>query len=195
MSVAVLFAREDSIYYSFSECDVWDKVRDATNYAGSNPIVAHPPCRGWGRMRAFAKPAIGELDLARFAVKEIRRVGGVLEHPEGSQLWKDMNLPSPGSTDSFGGFTVVVNQFDFGHKARKRTWLYICGCTLGDLPAFQLRLGEPEYVVAKSRGITSGKDKRPEISKADRERTPVEFAKWLIQVAQKCRSQSAKEVA
>lgn len=47
-NVAVLFARSDSVYKSIPGCDVWDINRDARNWKGGAPIVAHPPCRAWG---------------------------------------------------------------------------------------------------------------------------------------------------
>jgi hypothetical protein len=48
--VAVLFARSDSIYKEFQGVDVWDKERDARNWPGGCPVIAHPPCRTWGAM-------------------------------------------------------------------------------------------------------------------------------------------------
>jgi len=50
------FARPDSIYKSLPGCDVFDLARDARTYNGSYPVIAHPPCRAWGRLRSFAKP-------------------------------------------------------------------------------------------------------------------------------------------
>lgn len=43
--VAVLFAREDSVYKTLPECEVYDMARDARTYDGPWPVVAHPPCR------------------------------------------------------------------------------------------------------------------------------------------------------
>ena len=65
MQVAVLFARADSNYKQLPECDVWDAERDARKWPGGCPVVAHPPCRAWGRLRHFAKPRDDEKDLAR----------------------------------------------------------------------------------------------------------------------------------
>lgn len=93
--VAVLFARADSVYKSLPGCDVWDAERDARRWPGGAPLVAHPPCRAWGRLRTFARPAEGEEDLARWAVGQVRRWGGVLEHPATSRLWADQQLPPP----------------------------------------------------------------------------------------------------
>lgn len=56
MDVAVLFARQDSTYKALSGVDVYDIDRDARTFQGGMPVVAHPPCRAWGRLRAFANP-------------------------------------------------------------------------------------------------------------------------------------------
>ena len=71
-TVAVLFARSDSIYKALPGCDVYDIERDARRWPGGAPVVAHPPCRAWGRLRAFAKPRHDEKDLARWAVAQVR---------------------------------------------------------------------------------------------------------------------------
>lgn len=177
--VAVLFARADSIYKTLPFCDVWDIERDARNYAGPLPVVAHPPCRAWGRLRHFANPRPDEKDLARFAVRTVRAFGGVLEHPAHSTLWADMRLPPPGARDEHGGFTLGLPQHWFGHKAEKATWLYIAGCSPRELPPIPLVLGEAEYVVSSTRGQT----KKPELTKPEREATPEPFARWLCDVA------------
>ena len=62
--VAVLFARADSIYKSMPGCDVYDIERDARTWPGGAPVVAHPPCRSWGKFAHMAKPRPGERELA-----------------------------------------------------------------------------------------------------------------------------------
>lgn len=64
IEVSVLFARADSVYKDLC-FDVWDADRDARGYAGPWPVIAHPPCRGWGSLRHFAKPRADELELAQ----------------------------------------------------------------------------------------------------------------------------------
>lgn len=53
--IAVLFARQDSIYKTLPGCDVWDIERDARKWPGGCPVVAHPPCRAWGRLRLYGQ--------------------------------------------------------------------------------------------------------------------------------------------
>lgn len=188
--VAVLFARRDSVYKDLENVDVWDADRDARLWPGGNPVVAHPPCRGWARLRMQAKPRLDELDLARFAVAAVRRFGGVVEHPASSSLWPHLGLSTPRrlsqnspAGDRFG-FTISVHQWWFGHKAAKATWLYIVGCDPGQVPVVPLRLGEPDYAVTGLKS-KSGWWKK-EISKAEREHTPAGFATWLIELARRC---------
>lgn len=180
--VAVLFARADSHYKSFDLCDVWDQVRDARRWPGGTPVVAHPPCRAWGQMRRFVTPADGEKDLALLAVEHVRRYGGVLEHPAGSTLWKAAGLPRPRHpSDSFGGYSIEVDQVHWGHKARKRTWIYIVGCSsLPKLPPFDK---VPTHVVRPTRGGLGHKY----LTKAEREATPEAFARWLLAIALRSR--------
>jgi hypothetical protein len=191
--VAVLFARSDSNYKQLASCDVYDVERDARTYAGSMPVVAHPPCRAWGRFRALAKPRAGERDLAIFAVDQVRRFGGVLEHPVASQLWPVAELPAPGKRDQFGGFTLPILQSAFGHRADKATLLYVCGIEPADIPPIPLRLGKSTHVIAQMRTRKDGTrirkgepGWRPEVSKAEREHTPPDLVAWLVEVARLC---------
>lgn len=170
--VSVLFARSDSCYFDLVD-DVWDAKRDARGYAGSNPVVCHPPCRGWGRLRHFAKPRHDEKALALFAVEQIRRVGGVLEHPWGSTLWHAADLPHPGKVDAWGGWTLLVDQGWWGHPAPKPTYLYIVGCS-------RENVGELPVQLHRAAGRTM------KLSPAEREATPLPFARFLVALAAKC---------
>lgn len=180
--VAALYVRADSIYKRLPAVDAWDIERDARHYVGPAPVVAHPPCRAWSRLRHFAKPRLDEKELAIIAIAQVRQFGGVLEHPSGSLLWRDANLPPPKCLDEFGGHTLPISQKWFGHKAEKRTWLYIVGLPPARLPPYPLALHQATHTAGK----WSGRDRsrqRPELSKADRERTPPLFADWLVAIA------------
>jgi hypothetical protein len=179
--IAILFARTDSVYKLIPGCDVWDAERNSLNWPGGNAVVAHPPCRAWGRLRHFANIQPGEKELAIWAVSQVRKWGGVLEHPYKSTLWAapEVPLPCPGRIDAFGGWTLALPQFWFGHAAEKATWFYIVGVKPGELPPIPLVLGEAEFVVQTRKRIGF----RKHIPKADRERTPMSAAEWLVKVA------------
>lgn len=177
---AVLFVRSDSVYKSL-RCDPWDIERDARNWPGGAPVVAHPPCRAWGRLRKFAKPRSDEKDLAHFAVAAVRTWGGVLEHPASSSLWPAADLPRPGDgIDRAGGWSLAVDQFWWGHRARKRTWLYIVGLLPRSLPAFDLHLGDAPCVIG---GPGGPRNRGRHLPKIEREATPQLFATWLLKIA------------
>jgi hypothetical protein len=184
-TVAILFAMEKSIYHQYAECDVYDKRRNALSFNGGLPVVAHPPCRAWGRLRSFAKPEPGEKELAFFAVDMVRKYGGVLEHPESSKLWEEANLPFGLNKDEYGGWTLKVDQFWWGHKARKKTWLYICGIERNQV-SYPLCFDAIQYTVSTTmhRGRKYFKPKKS-ISVRDRSATPKLFAEWLINLAKK----------
>ena len=182
MPVSALFVRKDSIYKSLLD-DCYDIERDALTFSGNNAIVAHPPCRSWSRLRHFSKHKPGEELLALFAIDVIRRNGGVLEHPAGSALFNGY-LHKNSYIDSYGGYVISVNQHWFGHRAAKKTYLYIVGCPLSVLPALPLNFNAIECTVSSSVNIKSRSKK--EITKKEREQTPPAFAEWLINVASLC---------
>ena len=49
VAVAALFVDELGVYSEMHGVDVWGRRRDALQYAGPHPVVAHPPCQLWGR--------------------------------------------------------------------------------------------------------------------------------------------------
>jgi hypothetical protein len=186
MQVAVLFAREDSIYKKISGCDVYDIQRDARTFKGGAPVVAHPPCRAWGVFSMFAKPREDEKVLAPWAIEQVRENGGVLEHPAGSKLWPAFELPEPGQgRDKFGGWTLGIHQHWWGHRAEKKTRLYIVGCEPKNIPELPMTLDYPTHVIGDVG--RAGKNKRPEVTKAEREHTPELLALWLYDLASRCK--------
>jgi hypothetical protein len=165
---AVLYARKNSIYKSLPGVDVFDAQRDAMTFQGDLPIIAHPPCRLWGRLRTFSKAHISEKYTALHAVLAIQQNGGVLEHPAHSQLWPAADLPLPGARDNYGGFTLPILQSWFGHKAPKATWLYIVGINPIDLPSIPFQLGIPTGRISNTGSMLV------------REGTPKELAEYLL---------------
>ena len=112
-------------------------------------------------------------------------MGGVVEHPHDSKLWKYLNLPTGTNFDIYNGYSVSINQSWFGHKAEKKTLLYIVGCKPANLPIIPIKFDLIEYVVSSS--IRKGSPGwKPEISRKEREETPIQLAKWLVETASKC---------
>ena len=84
----------------------------------------------------------------------------------------------------------MIDQHWWGHRAQKRTRLYIVGVGPADIPQMPMKLGRAEFVVGDVGRATSGDD-RPEISKAEREHTPPELALWLVELARRTRAKEA----
>lgn len=185
-TVAALFVRTDSVYKILQGVDAWDEVRDARRWPGGDPLVAHPPCRLWGKLRQFAKAADPQAErmLAIQAIQAVQTFGGVLEHPAESTLWAHCGLPLPGrAPDRFGGWTGEIRQCDWGHKAEKLTWIYIVGCHPDDLPELPPH-AEPVGVIKPQRGVPR---MLKIVTKAEREHTPPPLAEWLVELARRTR--------
>jgi len=174
----VLFARKDSDYKKYPFFDVYDFDRDARTYHGINPVIAHPPCRAWGRLSHMANPRPDEKQLAWFALTQVRLCGGILEHPKGSRFWTEANIDLNGRTDMFGGYLIFIDQFDFGHVASKPTGLYVCGLPKNQLPPIPKRESIPAKTIC---GVVGQPGRR--CTQKEREYTPLELMKWLRKVS------------
>jgi hypothetical protein len=186
--IAALFARTDSRYKDFPELyDVYDINRDARGFEKDYPVLAHPPCRAWGMLSHMANPRPDEKDLAWFALDKVRSNGGALEHPKGSRLWKEAGLPEMGQGyDSYGGFTLLIDQFDFGHVAHKMTKLYICGIKIEDLPALP-----PKNMNTTDRSICGNVKGTKRCTQYQREYTPDGLIVFLTEICEKVVSRKA----
>jgi len=191
MTVAALYIDLGGPYPTMPGVDCWDEDRDARRYRGPHPIVAHPPCGPWGRLRHLYRG--NEHDCAPAAVAAVRQWGGVLEHPARSLLWSHARLPEPGDPlDQFGGFTVEVDQCSWGHVARKRTRLYFVGIDRAIIDSTIRTGGTPTHWASGSRvnharpSSRRGSPVPPGIkvcSAQQRRRTPPAFAAWLVELA------------
>lgn len=146
--VAALYVEAHGPYPALV-ADWYDLEKDSRNYKGPHPVVAHPPCETWGRLRHFSTQDTH--DLALHAVAMVRQYGGVLEHPASSSLWKECGLPLPDTMfpDMFGGRSYEIAQGDFGHEAPKLTWLY--AVRLGPCPFHLPRGGQTGRVERMTR--------------------------------------------
>ena len=181
--VAVLFANPRSHYKELAGLEVYDQQRDARTWPGGTAVIAHPPCAQWGRLRQLSKDNPEEKSLGPWAVSQVRKWGGVLEHPAGSKLWPTCGLPKPGQTDAYGGFTLDVDQVIWGHPAQKHTWLYVCGCRPEAIPPIPAPGRRPTHSVTSSAATFYH---LPELSKVARELTPPDLCAWLVATARRC---------
>lgn len=133
--IAALYVQRGGVYWNLPNVDPWDEERDAMKYNGTSPVVAHPPCNRWCKMAPVNQKRYGHRigdDGGTFAsaLAAVRLVGGVLEQPAGSIAWRVFNLNAPPASggwvaaDFQGGWTCHVEQRQYGHRARKATWLY-----------------------------------------------------------------------
>lgn len=178
-TIAALFVAKNGAYFGLPHVDPWDQARDARLYSGPYPVVAHPPCERWGRYwsggpRATERKRLGEDNgCFSWALYAVRRWGGVLEHPEGSNAWRFFGLYKPprgGGWVCAGdglGWTCCVEQGHYGHPSRKATWLYACRTWL------------PPLQWGKSAGKLVER-----LSTQQRLRTPAPFRDLLISLAQ-----------
>lgn len=175
--------------------DWWDEKRDARLYAGPNPVVGHPPCQLWVNF-AFLnfKRWGGEHNRPgndggcfESALASVRRFGGVLEHPADSHAWRAFGLSSPECAGwqlgLDGSWVCEVWQSAYGHKARKRTWLYYVGA-------------RPPSSASWARGGGSHQvgwfDRvKPSLGKREASESPMAFATWLVELAAGARSKAA----
>lgn len=148
--IPVLFCLPNSNYKKYPFTDCYDLERNALNYNSDLAIIAHPPCRLWGRLSHLSTAPKVERLLAIWSIIQVRKNGGILEHPAGSRLFKKMLIPLNGQPDSYGGFLISINQHWFGFKAQKRTYLYIVGCKRSELPAMPLSFDAITHSVSTS---------------------------------------------
>ena len=199
MTVAALYVMPDGPYAGLEGVDLWDEARDARQYSGPYPVVAHPPCARWGRYwhggpMARQRRILGDDDgCFAAALEAVRRWGGVLEHPEASHAWRRFGLAAPPRGGGWvradpiwadpQGWTCCVEQGHYGHPARKATWLYAVGVDLPDL-----RWGPSEKGARLDDGYHSAEERRravktgicKRLSKRQRMVTPEPFRDVLL---------------
>lgn len=192
MQVAALFVATDGVYFTAPGMVVpYDGTpgRDAREYAGPAPVVAHPPCARWGNLWWSARhlgKGLGDDDgCFAAALEAVRHWGGLLEHPKGSRAWPAFGLPKPkkGSwTYADGVWVTEVYQRNYGHRALKATWLLAVGPRPPDMdwspPAAYVTIARP-MAEMRARGVEL-------MGRKERSATPLAFAVYLVRYALAC---------
>ncbi len=200
MKVAALFVADNGPYVGIEGVDPWTEERDARLYPGPHPVVAHPPCERYGRYW-FGGPSVKERKRLAddhgcfgFALMAVRAFGGVLEHPAATHAWKLYELAAPpiygGWVPAGDGVGMVchIEQGNYGHPARKATWLYAVAETLPELkwgPApTGKRLDEGWHSTeARKAARAAGVKPMKRLSESERVHTPEAFRDALIGIA------------
>jgi len=203
-TIAALYVEADGPYINVPGVDAWTVKQDARTYNGPHPVVAHPPCKRWGRYwsggpSARVRRKLGDDDgCFAAALYAVRTFGGVIEHPEASAAREWFGLPAAprlgwgwsNDADKYGGRSCVVAQGRYGHRARKLTWLY---AVLPSFPLLDVRdfVGvriedgfhtNAERAAARARGVVPVK----RLGRRERLLTPLPFRDLLLDMARTC---------
>lgn len=183
--IAALFVATNGCYFGLPDVDPWDEARDARNYDGDDPVVAHPPCTRWCRLAGLVEARWGyrkgeDGGCFASALATVRRCGGVLEHPAYSDAWKAFGLNRPPrkggwvKADDLGGWTCHVEQSRYGHAAKKATWLYANKPTPDS---------ESTALISWCGNHTKSFDTRRRLGKREANATPAKFRDVLLEIA------------
>ena len=187
--VAALFVLRDGPYSKIPGVDCWDKERNALNYRGPHPVVAHPPCNRWGLFWAGnplqeRKQNLGDDGgCANHGLHCVRTYGGVMEHPFASYFFETAGIRKPkaltGVWEPAGdwiGFVCYVEQGSYGNETRKPTILYAHG-------GCDLSIISPTSVKGENRIAAGKRDAWEKTNKTSRMATPERLRNLLVELA------------
>lgn len=180
ISVAALYVHRKGPYPELVS-DWYDEHRDARSYAGSLPVVAHPPCGPWGR---YAHRCKQDKSLALHALDVVRSVGGVLEHPSTSRLWAELD-----PIEYHGGpryKLIEIEQYQWLHRAIKPTKLFVCCKNPWMMPVIEQYLKRPPFPDSQRPDGGRHSSQLEKLSKFQRCLTPRPLAEALVTVAAMC---------
>lgn len=188
--VAALYVQTNGAYFNRPDVDPWDERRDARRYAGPFPVVAHPPCSRWCMLAHVNQARYGQKigdDGGCFAhaLSAVRQFGGVLEHPASTIAWRVFGLVEPVRGAWIrcldGGWVTEVAQVQYGHPARKLTWLYY----VGDSAPVSLDWGISE--AEAQCGHDGARANKRVLGKREASATPPAFRELLVSMAKGAR--------
>lgn len=194
--VAALYVETNGCYFGLDGVDPWDEQRDARQYDGPWPVVAHPPCQRWGALAAVNYARWGgehnrpgnDGGCFKAALQAVRKWGGVLEHPAKSKAFAHYGIAVPRGagwqkTDC-GGWVCEVWQSAYGHRANKATWLYAFGVNPPELN-WRRVIGTHQVGFQDRRGKSRNK---PVLRPYEARATPLAFRDTLLRIARSAKS-------
>jgi hypothetical protein len=218
VTLAALFVDPRGCYAGLPGVEIWVEGSqlalsfkaehpDARRYAGPHPVVAHPPCTRWCQLAGLVEARYGyrkgeDGGCFQAALEAVRRWGGVLEHPAHTLAWPAYGLPKPPqkgwARTECGGWVCSVEQGQYGHEARKGTWLYAVAPSVPELRWG--RSSEPRAVIGwagnrpgwgngtpSSKNVIGETKVHRRISKREASATPEEFRDVLLSIARSTR--------
>lgn len=204
-TIATLYVQTNGCYSNLPGVEPYDLHNDARLYPGPHPVIAHPPCKRWSKFW-FGSPSspkrfkLGDDDgCFESALAMVRKYGGVFKNPAYSKAWPHFGINKPPAhggwiaADFFGGWTCHVEQGNYGHRARKATWLYAIGIDPPPLiwgpSAAQAKLCQGYHSSEeREQAKASGEHERQLtdwefLSHRERAATPIPFRDLLLELA------------
>ena len=201
--IVALYIEEDGVYCGLPNVDPWGPKRDARRYSGPHPVIAHPPCSRWSGF-AYGSPLaikqghrkISGDDKGCFkcALSDVRRWGGVIEHPYRTQAFKFFGINHPPRHGGWiradeWGWICSVEQGRYGHPVAKPTVIYAVRTELPELNWGVTKVMDSDY--PEEMVLRHGIEKCRKaglmsylVNKGnDRSKTPVAFRNLLIELA------------
>ncbi len=200
--IAALYVQKNGCYSGLDGVDPWDEQRDARLYRGPHAVVAHPPCSRWCRLAGLVEARYGykrgeDGGCFASALASVRKFGGVLEHPAYSDAWAAHGLTPPPTGEGWhaadfqGGWACYVEQWRYGHAAKKATWLYVFGVELQSMRWGRVNEHRGHALISFTRNryglIGRAKhdpnDKRRRLGPREASASPPEFRDVLVNMA------------
>lgn len=197
MIVAALYVECRGVYFDKPDIRPYCVCMDAKGYEGPYPVIAHPPCSRWSALASLTEATHGykvgdDGGCFKAALESVRTYGGVLEHPAQSKAYDAFGLPHPKPGEGWthvrdDEWVCYVEQFHYGHKARKATWLFYVGHI--PLPCISERADDSRIKFAITTGGVLGSKARANargketMDKSEHSTTPPAFREYLLRLA------------
>lgn len=79
-TIAALYVDPLGAYRGLPGVELWDYRRNAKHYEGPHPVIAHPPCGPWSRLKFLCTKQ--DASCGPRAVEQLQKWGGRTRAPE-----------------------------------------------------------------------------------------------------------------